>query len=388
VAVLLAGWTRTFTDQRIRAIKGLPSRLVAAGKRAESPRASVERACWTLGRCGRGVMFGRPEEAVAAPTLEAGSIGNERSTMLRAFAADEIRPIPASTPRPRADPGTRCAAHRSRHVGGSVAAGRAGRSATSRWVAVRAARRIRRMICIGRAAGCVHRVRVSPSGNPKRPLTSMFLTTAEANAIAGRIAAIEAHTGVQVVAAVVGRAARYPEARWKAFAFAVAFAAAGVVAWTWLRPGWSVMGATLGGIVAILGAGIASALIATWSERCERLFVRRNRAEVEVGQYAEGLFLARELYATPSRTAVLLVVSLLERVVVVRADRGFAGRIAADEWDGVVAPMTTALRAGRRAAAVEAGLDALEALLADRGFVATGAVPNALPDRPLEERGP
>ena len=215
----------------------------------------------------------------------------------------------------------------------------------------------------------------------------MFLTNAEANAIAARIAAIEARTGVQVVAAVVGRAARYPEARWKAFALAVAFAAAGVVAWAWLRPGWSVMGAPLGGTVAILGAGIASALIATWSERCERLFVRHNRAEVEVGQYAEGLFLARELYATPSRTAVLLVVSLLERVVVVHADRGFAGRIAADEWDGVVAPMTVALRAGQRAAAVEAGLDALEALLVDRGFVATGAVPNALPDRPLEERG-
>jgi putative membrane protein len=215
----------------------------------------------------------------------------------------------------------------------------------------------------------------------------MFLTNAEANAIAARIAAIEARTGIQVVVAVVGRAARYPEARWKAFALAVTFAAAGVVAWTWLQPGWGDAGATFGGIVAILGAGIASALIATWSARCERLFVRHNRAEAEVRQHAEGLFLARDLFATPSRTAVLLVVSLFERVVVVHADRGFADRVAASDWDDVVVPMTVALRAGQRAGAVQAGLDTLDALLAGRGFVATGAVANALPDRPLEERG-
>jgi hypothetical protein len=53
----------------------------------------------------------------------------------------------------------------------------------------------------------------------------MHLTTPEANAIAARIAATEARTGVQVVTTVVGRAARYPEARWKAFALGVSVAA-------------------------------------------------------------------------------------------------------------------------------------------------------------------
>ena len=215
----------------------------------------------------------------------------------------------------------------------------------------------------------------------------MFLSPAEADVIAARIADVETRTGVQVVVAIVGRAARYPEARWKAFALGVSIGALLVGGSGIARPGWDAAGSALGGIVAVLAVGIANALIANWVPRYERIFVRHNRASVEVRQYAEGLFLARELFATPTRTAVLMVVSLLERVVAIHADRGHADRIAAAEWEGVIAPMTAALRSGDRAGAVEAGLDSLQSLLVRSGFVAAGATANALPDRPLEERG-
>lgn len=215
----------------------------------------------------------------------------------------------------------------------------------------------------------------------------MHLTPSEADAIARQIAAIEARTGVQVVTAVVGRAARYPEARWKAFALGVSLAALIVVAWGFLRPDWDGAGAPFGGIVVVLAVGITCALVATFVERCERVFVRHNRAEAEVRQYAEGLFLANALFATPARTTVLIVVSLLERVVVVHADRGFDGRIATSEWDGVVSPMTAMLRSGRPAAAIGAGLAALEQLLVRKEFVGASGAQNVLPDWPLEERG-
>jgi len=215
----------------------------------------------------------------------------------------------------------------------------------------------------------------------------MHLISTEADAIAARIAAVEARTGVQIVTAVVGRAARYPEARWKAFALGVSVAALIVVTLAFLRPGWDAAAATFGGMVAVLSIGITCALVATFVERFERLFVRHNRAEVEVRQYAEGLFLSRGLFATPHRTAVLVVVSLLERVVVVHADRGYDDRISATEWESVVASMTALLRSGRQAAALEAGLVALEHLLVRKGFVAAGASQNVLPDRPIEERG-
>ena len=215
----------------------------------------------------------------------------------------------------------------------------------------------------------------------------MFLSSSQADAVAARIAAVEASTGVQVIVAIVGRAARYPEARWKAFALGVSVAALVVGASGWVHADWSTAGSVLGAILAVMAAGIANALVATWVDRYAQIFVRRNRAAVEVRQYAEGLFLARGLFETPARTAVLIVVSLLERVVVVHADRGYSDRIAASEWEGVVAPMTVALRAGDRAGAVEAGLGTLQALLVRSGFVGTGPATNSLPDRPLEERG-
>ena len=214
----------------------------------------------------------------------------------------------------------------------------------------------------------------------------MFLSPSQADAITARIANVEAGTGVQVVVAIVGRAARYPEARWKAFALAVSVAALVVGATALVRPDWTAASSALGAM-AVLAAGISNALVATLVDRYARLYVRHNRAAAEVRQYAEGLFLARELFATPARTAVLVVVSLLERVVVIHADRGCTDRIGAAEWDSVVAPMTVALRSGDRAGAAQAGLGALQALLGRKGFVGGGPTPNALPDRPLEERG-
>ena len=215
----------------------------------------------------------------------------------------------------------------------------------------------------------------------------MFLSPAQADAIAARIAAVEAGTGVQVVVSIVGRAARYPEARWKAFALGVSVAALVVGALELPRADWSTAGAVLGAMVVVMAAGISNALVATWFDGYAQVFVRRNRAAVEVRQYAEGLFLARGLFGTPARTAVLIVVSLLERVVVVHADRGYSDRITANEWEGVVAPMKVALRAGDRAGSVEAGLGALQGLLVRSGFAGAGQTTNAMPDRPLEERG-
>ena len=215
----------------------------------------------------------------------------------------------------------------------------------------------------------------------------MFLSSAEASAIATRIAEVEARTGVQVVVAVVGRTARYPEARWKAFALGVSLVALVIGGSGLVRPEWNTAGATFGAIVAVLAAGIVNALAATWLPSYQRVFVRHNRAAAEVRQYAEGLFLARELYATPARTAVLIVVGLFERAVVVHADRGFTDRIATPEWEGVVAPMTHALRSGERAGAVHAGLAALQSLLVRRGFADAGGGAGSLPDRPIEERG-
>jgi putative membrane protein len=215
----------------------------------------------------------------------------------------------------------------------------------------------------------------------------MYLTDDEATAIGKHVGGIEARTGTEVVVAIVGRADRYPEIRWKAFALGVAFAAFALVLFDALRSAWSAGPSVLPTLVAVLAAGVTNALCAMYLPRYGRLFVRDNRAEAEVRQYAESMFLARGLHGTARRQAVLIVVGLFERWVVVHADQGCADRIAPREWEAVIAPVALGLRAGDVADAVQAGLSALETLLATKGFVGHGDRLNVAPDRPLEERG-
>ena len=95
--------------------------------------------------------------------------------------------------------------------------------------------------------------------------------------------------------------------------------------------------------------GAACALAAVYVPAFARLFLRKSRAEVEVAQYANDQFLARELFATPGRNALLVVVGMLEHCVVILPDKGLRDHVTAAEWDAVIARMTERLRCRRHA---------------------------------------
>ena len=210
------------------------------------------------------------------------------------------------------------------------------------------------------------------------------MTGADLAAVEARIRAFEARTGIEAVAAVVERSDRYHGLRWRAFAAGASLAALVTVVADLLRPDWTGSHASIVTAVAILAVGLACALVATLSRPFERLFLQRERAEAEARQRAKALFLERELFATPDRTAVLLFASRYERVAVVVGDRGYDGRVSEAEWQSVVTAMTMPFREGNAAAAFSAGLDSLEVLLVEKGFRGGAAAANVLPDRPLE----
>ena len=215
----------------------------------------------------------------------------------------------------------------------------------------------------------------------------MFLDRPDIDAIDARIAAIEAASGVEVVTAVVGKADAYPELPWTAFALGASLAALATVAVDALRPDWAAAHATLLTAVAILGAGGVGALAAVFVPAFARLFLRATRRDAEVRQYARALFLERELFRTPARTGILILVSVFERRIELLPDVGFGDRISAADWQQVVARMTPHLSAERPAAALLAGLDVLADLLARRGCIAGERDANELPDRPVELKG-
>lgn len=204
----------------------------------------------------------------------------------------------------------------------------------------------------------------------------MRLTEAERNDISERAARLEARTGVQVVAAVVGRCDAYPEIPWKAFALfsGLAFLAASL---------WH-PDAVLGGLTFLI-AGAAAALATVFLPGFARLFLDAARREAETRQYAASFFLANDLSRTQRRNAVLLLVGVFERSVVVLPDAGLRDRVAETDLQDIIARMTPQLAAGRVAPALRDGLDALEALLAAKGFAGGGS--DEIAQEVFEEKG-
>jgi putative membrane protein len=195
----------------------------------------------------------------------------------------------------------------------------------------------------------------------------MVLTAQERQEINELAQRFEATTGAQAVAAVVGRADDYPDIPWKAFALGAAMAAMVVVADEFIHPDWASIHTPLRDVAAILVAGVLCCVAAMAIPAIGRLFLNRDRARGEVRQYAQGVFLQREIFATAERVGVLILVARFERRIVILPDRGIARHVSSRELDDVIAAMGPPLAAGQPVQAFRAGLDALAALLNRKG---------------------
>ncbi len=213
-----------------------------------------------------------------------------------------------------------------------------------------------------------------------------FLDHAESAALEARIAAIEVQTGVQLVTAVIGKADSYVELPWKAFALGAALAGLVLVVAGALWPRWPGAEDALTFVVATLGAGALSALLAIAAPSYARLFLRATRRDVEVRHYAQAFFLRRELFNTRERNGILVLVALFERKVDIMPDVGLHARFDAADWRGVIDTMTPLLRERRCFGALQQGVTRVEAMLLAKGLAAVSGG-NELPDRPIQETG-
>ena len=211
------------------------------------------------------------------------------------------------------------------------------------------------------------------------------LTEQERRQLDLRVTETEKRTGAQIVLAVVERSDVYAELPWKAFALGASAAGLAVTALDLLQPQWQSPTGVLVSVTATLLVGAACALACVSMPGFARLFLDAHRAEVEARQYAESLFLSREVFATRGRTGLLLLVSLFEHQVVMLPDSGLAKRLGRDASQGIVARMTALLATGHIAAALEEGLTGLEESL--RSTAPAGILENELPNTVVEEKG-
>ena len=217
----------------------------------------------------------------------------------------------------------------------------------------------------------------------------MLLSKAEADAITATSVELESRVGVQVIAAIIGKADAHVELPWKAFALGAVLSGLAVVVADLARPQWLTANVALVDTVTILGTGAASALLAVFVPAYARFFLRSTRRDAEVRRYAEALFLRHELFKTRERNGILILVSCFERKVEILADVGLHRRVSDAEWRPVIARMTPLLRERRLAEALQEGLAAAEELLAAKALNARvdAGAQNELPDRPIDEGG-
>ena len=89
------------------------------------------------------------------------------------------------------------------------------------------------------------------------------------------------------------------------------------------------------------------------------------------------------IWDTEENCGVLVYLLLADRDVEIVADRGIHAHVGAAAWEAICRKMETAFRAGRFTDGVEAGIAAINALLA-RHYPREGpGADNELPDRPV-----
>jgi putative membrane protein len=203
-----------------------------------------------------------------------------------------------------------------------------------------------------------------------------------------RIAETEKCTNAQIVLAVIKRSDSYAELPWKAFALGASVTSLLFFILNLLIKYWISHTTVLIAAALPLFVGALFALLTVFIPGFAKLFLATHRAEVEVLQYAESLFLERELFATNKRTGILLLISLFERQVLLLPDKGIRNSLTIDEKRNVITSMTLLLKRNEVSKAFEVGLKQISLILEARtnGGLAIRDK-NELPNEIIEEKG-
>jgi putative membrane protein len=215
----------------------------------------------------------------------------------------------------------------------------------------------------------------------------MYLTGSQSEQIQQLGRNLEMRTGVEFLAAVVGKCDTYPEIPWKAFAMGSALSALAATVLMLSQPQWPSGWATLIHPAWILGTGAAAAMLTPFWPAFARLFLDRHRAEAETRQYAQGLFLEHQLFQTDRRQAILLLIGIFEHQVVILPDTGVVKQLPEGQLEAVIARLTPHLRRGNCYQALVEGVSRIEAELVRAGFKAGDDSRNRIDNELLQHKG-
>lgn len=200
-----------------------------------------------------------------------------------------------------------------------------------------------------------------------------------------KIARAEEQLRSQIVLATVIRSDSYVEIPWKAFALGVSVSGLLALTGNLLFPGWVQGMAVLIAVVIMLATGAALALLTILFPVFARFFLNDSRAETETRQYAESLFLSKQLFLTKHRTGILLLISLFEKKVVIIPDKGICDHVTNVEIQRIITLMKAPLQRNEFRQSMEIAVDELTRMI--EPLTADDTTGDELPNKIIEERG-
>jgi len=162
------------------------------------------------------------------------------------------------------------------------------------------------------------------------------ITQADRDKVSQAVLEAEKHTTGEIVPMIVAQSDDYSGARWR---LAVAGALlSGFLAYFFLGnhdPVW-ILYTQIPGLYIGYALGNVDAIL--------RPFMLDEKIDEEVNQRALQAFYKHRLHHTKDRTAILIMVSLLERRVEILADAGINSKVPKDTWQGIVNDMIASIK--------------------------------------------
>jgi putative membrane protein len=166
-----------------------------------------------------------------------------------------------------------------------------------------------------------------------------FFSTEEQQRIEQAVAAAEKKTSGEIVPMLVSTSGRYAEVELSGIVIGLVLGT--LASFIWHDPWGSVQVYLLGPVLgAILGFIIFSI------PAIKRRMIPEARVAEAVHLRSLAAFTGHGLHYTHAHTGILIFASLLERRVVVLADRGINEKVQAGTWDEIVGIVTLGLRSG------------------------------------------
>lgn len=204
-------------------------------------------------------------------------------------------------------------------------------------------------------------------------------TEGEQNRIREAVANLESSTSGELRPVFVRKSDDYVESRWfgASIGAMVGIAAIVIFSYLWLLPANVDTSALLLSLLLMMVGGFVIPLI--FPVVAVQLAGQR-RVDERVMQRAAEVFLSEEVFRTRKRIGILLMVSELERKIVLLADTGINELVGQQEWDDIVQAVISKVKKRAYAEGIVEAIDRCRDLLTANGFTPDDDDRNELPD--------